>query len=357
MKAANVGALAALLLLIALPAGATPNMIRLGYPTCASCHVSPQGGGLLTHYGEGIDLAQTLRPEEPRESDIRNDDGLGSRLNYDLRGTLSIEREPPDPSGYGLNLGMRSAIGFRPKHRLVYSATVSAPTLTRTRAPGAVSVGMSRLYWLYQPKPGLTFIVGRDALPSGLSFARRTTNPNVSSTPTQAKLFWWNKRWQVTGYGYGPDGNETEPQFEARGGGAMVGLNVWRDRAVVGLTTQVSSADAFDRRNAGVFARVGLTKHFGILAEHEVTSRTVSTGADFTHVAGQSELFFVPFDWLQTALTVQHLNTSGGDDTYRLSPSAEVRLTSNIKLSFDMLDVYAPSTSRTFSFAVQVKTQ
>jgi hypothetical protein len=356
MKIVNVGALFALLILIAAPAAATPNMIRLGYPTCASCHISPQGGGLLTHYGEGIDLAQTLRPEEPRNSDIREDDGLGSRLNYDLRGTLGIEREPPDPEGYGLNLSVRSAIGFRPRHRLVYSASVGAPTLTRTRSNGAISLGMSRLYWLYQPRDGLSFVVGRDSLPSGLGFSRRTTNPSVSSTPTQAKVFWWNKRWQVTGYGYGPDGNEAEPQFEARGGGAVVGLNVWRDRAVVGLTTQISRAGAFDRENAGIFARVGLTKYFGILAEHEVTSRTLSTGPDFTYVAGQSEVFFVPFDWLQTALTVQHLNTSG-DDTYRLTPSAEVRLTSNIKLSFDMLDVYAPSSSRTYSFAVQVKTQ
>src|ERR687896_1709105 len=128
-------------LVMAAPAAATPNMIRLGYPTCGSCHISPQGGGLLTHYGEGIDLAQTLRPEEPRNADIRDDDGLGSRLNYDLRGTLGIEREPPDPTGYGLNLGVRSAIGFRPKHRLVYSATVGAPTLTRTRSSGAINVG------------------------------------------------------------------------------------------------------------------------------------------------------------------------------------------------------------------------
>jgi hypothetical protein len=217
--------LLAVLVLVAAPASATPNMIRLGYPTCASCHVSPQGGGLLTHYGEGIDLAQTLRPEEPRNPDILDDDGLGSRLNYDLRGTLGIEREPPDPAGYGLNLSVRSAVGFRPKHRLVYQASVAAPTLTRTRAPGAISLGMSRLYWLYQAKDGLTFVVGRDALPSGLSFARRTTNPNVSSNPTQAKVFWWNKRWQVTAYGYGPDGNETQPRFEARGGGAVLGVN------------------------------------------------------------------------------------------------------------------------------------
>jgi hypothetical protein len=357
MNIVNVGALLTLLVLIAAPAAATPNMIRLGYPTCAACHISPQGGGLLNRYGEGIDLAQTLRPEEPRDSDITNDDGLGSRLNYDLRGTLNIERDPPDLEGYGLNLSARSAIGFRPKHRLVYSASVGAPTLTRTRSSGAISVGMSRLYWLYQPRDGLSFVVGRDSLPSGLGFARRTTNPSVSSTPTQAKVFWWNKRWQVTAYGYGPDGNETQPQFEARGGGAVVGLNVWRDRAVVGVITQASRADAFDRQNGGVFARVGLTKYFGILAEHDVTSRTTNAGADFTYVSGQSEVFFVPFDWLQTALTIQHLNVSGGEDTYRLSPSAEVRLTSNIKVSFDMQDQYAPSNSRAFAFSVQVKTQ
>jgi hypothetical protein len=354
----KIGARVALLVaLVAAPAAATPNMIRLGYPTCASCHISPQGGGLLTHYGEAIDLAQTLRPEEPRESDIPDDDGLGTRLNYDVRGTLGIDRDPPAAAGYGLSVSLRTAIGFRPKHRLVYSSSVSSPTLTRTRAPGAVSVSMSRLYWLYQPTQGLSFVVGRDALPSQLGFARRTTNPTVSSTPTQAKMFFWNKRWQVTAYGYGPDGNETQPQFEARGGGGIVGLNVWRDRAVVGVLTQVSKADAFDRENAGIWARLGLTKHFGLLIQHDVTSRTTSTGADFTYVSGESEVFFVPFDWLQTALTIQHLNVSGGDDTYRLSPSVEARVTSNIKVSFDMLDTYSPSNSRTFSFAVQVKTQ
>ena len=38
-------------------------MIRLGYADCASCHLSPQGAGLLTAYGKGIDEAQSLRAE------------------------------------------------------------------------------------------------------------------------------------------------------------------------------------------------------------------------------------------------------------------------------------------------------
>ena len=64
-------------LLIAGPAAATPNMIRLGYPQCQSCHLTPQGGGLLTSYGEGIDLAQTLRPREPDIPEFGEDE-LGS---------------------------------------------------------------------------------------------------------------------------------------------------------------------------------------------------------------------------------------------------------------------------------------
>ena len=345
-------------LLIAGPATATPNMIRLGYPQCQSCHLTPQGGGLLTSYGEGIDLAQTLRPREPDTPEFGEDE-LGSRLNYDARLSLGIDREPPSGATYGFNTSLRAAAGFM-NHRIVYSAGIRSPTLARSRTSGAVSISMSRLYWLYQPKKGLSFIVGRDDLPSGLtglqSFSRRVNNPSVSQTPTQAKVFWWNDRWQVTAYGYGPDGIETDRQFRARGGGAVVGANVWRDRAVVGVTTRVSKSDAFDRTNAGVFARWGITEHWGILAEHDVTQRTTAIGQDITHLAGRTEVFYVPLDWLQTALSIDHVTTSGGDDTVRFSPSADIRLTSNIKLGFGIDHVHTPVESRTYSFELQVKT-
>ena len=137
----------------------------------------------------------------------------------------------------------------------------------------------------------------------------------------------------------------------------MVGATVWRDRAVVGVTTRVSKSDAFDRQNAGVFARVGLTEHVGFLVEHAVTERSLSTGPRVTDVAGHAELFFVPVNWLQTALAAEHLNTRHGTTIYRLSPSAEVRLTPNFRLQFSTRNVYSDTDSRTYSVQLQVKAQ
>jgi hypothetical protein len=43
-----------LLLLVAQPALAFPEMVRKGYQSCVTCHVSPSGGGVLTDYGREI---------------------------------------------------------------------------------------------------------------------------------------------------------------------------------------------------------------------------------------------------------------------------------------------------------------
>ena len=38
----------------AAPAWAFPEMIRHGYTSCMTCHVSPNGGGLMTPYGRSM---------------------------------------------------------------------------------------------------------------------------------------------------------------------------------------------------------------------------------------------------------------------------------------------------------------
>ena len=363
MRILKGGALAALLIAAAaVDASATPNMIRLGYPTCSSCHLSPQGGGLLTTYGKGIDAAQSLRPEEISETNLT--ESL-RRLAYDVRFSIGLDRDPPAATGYSFNTSLRTAIGLTGHQKVVYGGSIASPTLTTARSSGSITHRMSRLYWMYQPKQGLSFTVGRDDLPTGLglpgatSYTRRVTNPDVSSTPTQAKVFWWNHRWQVSAYGFGPDGNETAKQFEAYGAGALVGVDIWKNRAVVGATTRASYAEAYDRRNIGAFLRLGVSKHWGILLEHDLTARETDKGQNLTHVSGHSQVFFVPFDWLQTALAGEHIRTIDGAYSIRLTPSAQVRLNRNVAVSFNTRDVFtgvASARNRTYSLQVMLKT-
>jgi len=349
------------ILLLAHTAGAYPNMIRLGYVACATCHASPQGGGVLTRYGRGIDYAQTIRAGEPPDAE-RPSDAL-SRFLYDVRLQMAVDHQQESDAEYSFNTNFRTAVAVNARNRIVYAFGVRSPALAINRRMGAATLGMSRLYWMYQPRDGVAFVVGRDELPTGLglpganAFYKAVNNPNVSATPTQAKLFWWNRRFQLAGYGYGPDGNETKPQYEARGAGAMGGINVWNDRAVIGLTARVSKADAFDRRNAGVFARIGFTDHVGVLAEHDVTGRVLNTGRSFVHLAGHDEVFFVPVNWLQTSLAVEHLDTVGGARTRRVLPAAELRLTPNFRLQFSTRNVYADMNSKTYSILLQVKAE
>ena len=85
--------------------------------------------------------------------------------------------------------------------------------------------------------------------------------------------------------------------------------------------------------------------------------RTVSSGPELTHLTGHTELFFVPFDWLKTAVALDHRTTSSGVDTYRLSPSAAVRFTENLKVGFSIRDVHTDVDSRTYLFELLVKAQ
>ena len=71
-----------LLVLLALglassPVYGLPTMVRLGYQNCSSCHITPQGAGLLNRYGRGIDQAQSLvggeyTPWDSRFSNVVN---------------------------------------------------------------------------------------------------------------------------------------------------------------------------------------------------------------------------------------------------------------------------------------------
>jgi hypothetical protein len=65
-------------------------------------------------------------------------------------------------------------------------------------------------------------------------------------------------------------------------------------------------------------------------------------------------VFFVPFDWLQTSFGGDHVKTRGGDYSFRLNPSAKVRLNRNISVAFDTEDSFTGTGARSRVYSLQV---
>ena len=343
-------------------------MIRVGYADCATCHVSPQGAGLLTTYGKGVDTAQSLRrgEYEPTLNEQR-------RLLYDVRFLMAAHAQdsatqPDLVASSTFRFMLRSALRTSERTRLSYVAGLESPTLTNsTTANSAARFVVSKAMFEYRPANGVEIAFGRDLLPDGVglpdpqAFRRRQTDSLATPYPTQVKAFLWNERFQVTPYAFGPGGDE-DRTMRQYGGGIVAGIDMFRHRAVVGLSGRASRADAFDRTTGGVFARLGFGK-WGIFAEHDVTSRLTRADAvsSAQYVAGFTQVFYAPWEWLVTSVAAENIvvEGAGAKRLYRFAPAAQVRVSENLTVIFNTRDEMARidrPTSRTYSLQVAVKT-
>src|SRR6266849_8543953 len=148
---------------------ASPTMIRLGYSDCATCHISPQGGGLLTTYGKGVDEAQSFRKKEVQPADTAT-----SRFLYDVRlvtasqlvDTLARSSQPVTSST--LRLQARSSARLSDRNRLSLAFGLESPTFGSSLGPTAANVVVYKALYEYRPKENLEIAVGRDEMPSGI---------------------------------------------------------------------------------------------------------------------------------------------------------------------------------------------
>jgi len=346
---------------------ALPTMIRLGYNNCAACHLTPQGGGLLTPYGKGIDTAQSLRRRE-----IATPDQLRRSL-YDVRFVLGASRlssEQPASSMTSSNVRMmfRNMVMLSSHTAVSYQAGLDTAVSKKTgTSSGTADFVVSKALFEYRPKDGVAFQVGRDTLPTGLglpdpqTFLRRQNDPPGTAYPVQAKAFFWTPRFEVAPYAYGPGFDETGRRARQHGGGVQGGVDIWKQRAVIGMTTRTSRSTTIDRRSVGAYARLGFGR-WGVLGEHDLTSRTVhtSTLAPADNVVGFTQVFVAAKEWFVTSLLVDDVVTSGpgGKHLYRLAPTAQLRISDKVTVVLSTRDEFITglaANSRTYSVSVAVK--
>jgi hypothetical protein len=322
------------------PALALPTMIRLGYTDCASCHISPQGGGPLNAYGRGIDAAQSLRGEDRTPSD-------DTRVTQDVRLVLQEQGVwapgAPGTSLFRPRVMYRNATALSTAFRL--SATVTAEGRDAPRPalsydppaqPSALVVNTALLH--YRPRPTFELAAGRDQLPSGVNlpdlapFIRSRNRLGSYDTPTQLKIFWGGKRYHVTPYVYAPGGNEAAGERES-GAGSLAEFDVLgNQRTIAGITVQRGAAGNGSRRMLGVYARLSFGQ-WGILTEHDVTDRTRNGPAiaAFRQTTTYGQVFWAVREWLVASGIGERLHVEAPFPAHLVAGKLEVaaRLSSN----------------------------
>jgi hypothetical protein len=354
------------LLFASSPVHALPTMIRLGYNNCAACHITPQGGGLLTPYGKGIDTAQSLQRRDLTEPE------QSRRSLYDVRfvlgaSRLASEQSPSSMTSSNVRMMLRNMVMMSAHTSVSYQAGLETAVAKKTgTSSGTTDFVVSRALFEYRPKEGVAIQIGRDTLPTGLglpdpqTFLRRQNDPLGTAYAVQAKAFFWSPRFEAAPYAFGPGFDENRDARQ-HGGGVLGGVNVWKQRAVVGMAARMSHSPAFDRNSVGAYARLGFGA-WGILGEHDVTSRDArtSTLAPADYIVGFTQFFVAPREWFVTSLLVDDVVTSGpgGKHQYRVAPTAQLRISDNVTVVLSTRDEFITglaANSRTYSVSVAVK--
>jgi hypothetical protein len=331
--------LAVCVLVVPQTAVALPTMIRLGYTTCAACHIAPQGGGPLNDYGRGIDQAQSLRGGEyrPREDGLFSRIGASGRLWQDVR---VVAQRQSVWTGGSSDSALRARLVYRNvttlSNRVRFAAVMTGENRDAMRPPRAYDppassspVFVNTALVHIRATSAIELAVGRDQLPTGVNlpdlstFIRSRNRLGFYDAPTQVKAVISGRRFQVMPFAFAPGGNEAAGEGE-HGGGALAEMDLLgNQRTVIGIAAQRAAAEKGDRRSLSAYTRLGFGR-WGLLAEHGITGRERTTASRFRQDASYLQLFWAPRDWLVT---------SGIGERVRVGATGELRTAGKLEVA------------------------
>ena len=346
------------------PAAAAPRMISFGYPNCVSCHVAPQGRGLLSAYGRGIDIAQSwsqvditgvLLGKVHADAASAPWDGTFGPVLADVTATGRINRDlenaKTDPTASTLYrqiifLGRAKQIRFNGEVGLRDS------NLRDTQlSPNQIAVGGDRLFlkkltldWRIKENAdgsGSELSIGRDYLPLGLQIDDYTTfilslnRDGIYDFPLQAKYFAWNAKSLGAAFVFAP--SFEEPSASREYGGGFMYERYPSPKLALGVQGLVGFADETDRARLGIYARWGISEKWALLAELDYTHlwNGRSSPGDGEQLTTFLQLHYCHTEWLVSSLSGNYAHSdvlAAGSNLFSARYTLSARINRNLTI-------------------------
>lgn len=266
--------IALLLTLLSSVAFSFPEMIRHGYVNCLTCHISPNGGGILTPYGRSLSeqVISTWHTENEGKS-------VNDQVGGDVRAVQLYSRNKK--ATFAKFILMQADI----------EVALPLRTLTLVGSVGRSDDGYidsHKHYALYQPIERLSLRAGRFQeayginLPEHVATIKRGLGWDYSSETYNLEASWSDEKWDafLTGT-IGRPGESYDQAISARTSYTFF------DTLKLGMSGHFSPGK---RTLFGPYAIFGFTKSFFLLAEVDIQK---------TKVWDTYQYLRLDYEWLQ----------------------------------------------------------
>jgi hypothetical protein len=295
-----------------------PEMIRHGYVNCTSCHVSPNGGGILNAYGR-------VQAEEVLSTWSREGEGgllhgaVPSQLgpvsfggqfralqlwqqSYGAAGAASgrfilMQADVEASAKFGqfefvATGGVQDVKGIKPlsrRHYAIFRPTEDSPWMIRAGR--------------FVPAFGINVADHAIATKAGIGLGQGIESYNVEGS-------WLGEKFDVfLTANFGRPGEDREKGFAAR-----AGYNLG-ERSKVGVSYSLGTNTLGTRQLFGPYAMVGFTEHFFLLAELDFQNLSRASGTTFGP-ASYARLNYEFFKGVHLYLTGEYAQTNSASPTH-----------------------------------------
>ena len=331
-----------ILVLLSRETSAHPTFVRLGYSSCTGCHVSSQGGGLLTPYGQGIATTQAFIATESEEDESE------SRYVQAFQGRLMRYTTEDETRTFPMQFDYLAQFKIIPK--VWMNGILAVAPKPKDESPEDAKSPYQRLYgrevsatWSIRAE-GLKedrLTLGIGALPMGVglvdhtAYVRQENRQYVTDLPMTLKYYFARESFFGHAFAYLPNPQEEAGNKET-GQGAQ---GWWRPLRHLALGAQAlqGETDTIKRRQGGVLLKAGHGR-FAYLGELNRTWRELqSDKSEFRQWTWFQQASIYPREYLHLYASFQGLERDRVFQTRerREAVGFEWRLWSHISLLFE----------------------